>query len=90
MIVFSCRRAAELISKELDTPLPTFERLGSLGHRFLCADCRRYRHQLVEIDRALGEYLLANGGGPGMPEQSKIRISASLRIAFETGDPDSI
>ena len=47
-----CRRAAELIGRSLDAPLP-FGQRGSLGvHTLFCGPCRRFRRQLRRMHAA--------------------------------------
>jgi hypothetical protein len=57
--VISCRRAAEWTSRELDDGLSGGRRFALGVHRLLCGPCRRFRDQLSEIDRAVGEAITA-------------------------------
>lgn len=77
--MISCKRAAEWTSRELDAGLPLGRRTVLGFHRLLCADCRRFRTQLAEVDRAVGEFVTA--GVPEavhLPEDSKERIKQTL------------
>jgi hypothetical protein len=78
--VISCQRAAEWTSRELDAALGGGHRLALGVHRLLCGKCRRFRVQLAEIDRAVGEFVAA--GAPAdarLPDESKERIKQALR-----------
>ncbi len=83
MIAFSCRRVAELTSKELDAKLRLDERFALGFHRLGCAACRRFRTQVGEIDRVLGEYASEASGAEAvrMPHESKARLKDVLRAA---------
>ncbi len=82
MILFSCRRAAELTSKELDARLAPGERVGLAAHRAVCAHCRRYRDQLARVDRAVAELLAAaDPAGDGLSDEAKGRMRQALRAA---------
>ncbi len=54
--MISCRRAAELISKELDTDLSFQQRVRLGFHTIVCSGCRRFRRQLKVIDVAVTEF----------------------------------
>ncbi len=86
-MIYSCRRVAELTSQELDTPLPLNKRLALGVHRLMCSACRRFRTQLREIDRAIGEYVCATSRVTTvrLPDESKMRIKEVLREA-SSGD----
>lgn len=45
----TCRQAAELISRELDTSLPLQQRGAVRFHAFVCVACRRFRRQISAI-----------------------------------------
>ena len=79
-MIVTCRRAAELTSRELDTTLTLGVRLAFGTHRLFCTKCRRFRTQLVEIDRALRECLteFAEAGDESLPHESKVRIKHAL------------
>jgi len=85
VILFSCRRAAEVTSRELDGPLPLGERLAVGVHRLVCPTCQRYRTQLTEINRAVAEYVSEPAGPDGeqLAEESKMRIKQVLGVAVQ-------
>ena len=78
--MMSCRRAAELTSKELDTELRPGERVALGFHRLVCGACRRFRAQLAEIDRAVARTLTGPAGDASvaLPAAARARIDAAL------------
>ncbi len=91
-MLISCRRATELTSQELDTEL-TFHRRFVLGaHRLVCGACRRFRKQLIDIDRALEEFWNETNGPADvrMPDESKTRIREVLKSATSDDDANPI
>lgn len=78
--MISCKRAAELTSRELDDRLPAGQSFALGFHRLLCVNCRRFRGQLAEVDRAAGEAVSA-GACPEdvrLPEVARGRIRHAL------------
>ena len=53
--MITCRRAAELISAELDADLPLHPRGGLGFHTVVCTACRRYQVQIGAVDEAVAE-----------------------------------
>lgn len=89
MILFSCRRTAELTSKGYDTRLTVGERLGAGGHRLMCADCRRFRRQMDAVERAVAAFARTapDAGDERLPEEVKERIV--VRLNEDAGPPVS-
>jgi predicted anti-sigma-YlaC factor YlaD len=84
--VTSCKRAAELTSRELDRPLPAVQRFALGFHRVMCAACRRFRTQLAEVDRAAGEFArAADGPDAALPADARERIRRALDAATAGG-----
>lgn len=83
MILFSCRRVAELTSKELDARLRLLELVCAGGHRLLCAPCRRYREQLRALDAVAREFLRGapDAGDERLPDDARARIRDELTRA---------
>ena len=73
----TCRRAAELISRELDASLPLPRRAGLGFHTLLCGACRRFRHQLGAIDGAVAD-ALARPPAAVLPQTSKDHLRAVI------------
>ena len=87
MILFSCRRVAEISSKELDARLKLTELVCAGAHRRMCAPCRRYRAQLRAVDRAARELVrqAPDAGDEHLPAKAKARMRVRLAAA-EGGD----
>ena len=78
--MISCKQAAEWTSRELDDRLRLGPRAVLGFHRLLCGNCRRFRTQLTEVDRAVGAFVAA--GVPGsvrLPEEARERIIQALQ-----------
>ena len=68
--MISCKRAAELISLSLETPLTWRQRLALAFHLAFCAMCRRFRRQSRLVQQA--------GPEAGRPEQLPGREKTTL------------
>ena len=81
----TCRRAAELISWELDTELPLHQRAGLGFHTLLCGACRRFRRQLGVVDKAVAEFFAAPGSGhrAALPSETKDHLRAVIVAHLE-------
>lgn len=81
-----CRRAAELISRALDRPLPFFLGTGLEIHTWVCGACRKYRRQLETLDDAFAE-LFAKAGGYDpegrLPEDTKLQLQSLVTAHLE-------
>ena len=79
--MITCRRATELISKELDTELPLAQRVGLEIHSLVCSGCRRYRRQLSAVDNAVRELLAAPASDrdAALSAASKESLKAALQ-----------
>ncbi len=62
--MISCKRAAELISKEADEPLSLREQFQLRIHLFVCEFCEQFRRNLGTIRKAI----------LGLPEEKKQSI----------------
>ena len=67
--MITCRRAAELMSAELDAALPFAARVGLGFHALPCGGCRR---QLAAIEELAGEVV---------PRAGSARVTATLPAA---------
>jgi hypothetical protein len=79
----SCKRAAELIARSLETPLTWRQRLALALHLGVCNMCRRFRRQMRLVQRA-GRSLDKGETTPGrdevaLPEEARDRIKRALR-----------
>ena len=81
----TCRRAAELISWELDTSLPLHQRAGLGFHTLVCGACRRFRRQLGVVDEAAAEFLASPGSGDraALPDETKDHLRAVIVAHLE-------
>ena len=83
----ACKRAAQLISLSLETPLTWRQRLALAIHLLGCDLCRRFRRQMQLLQRA--------GSRAGRPEESpdsdKLSEEARQRIkrALQGRRPDA-
>jgi hypothetical protein len=80
--MISCKRAAELTSWSLDTPLSRWQRLAWGLHLCLCNMCRRYRRQSAVLQRAgrlagLGDWVTATAAA-SLSEAVRERIKQAL------------
>ena len=85
----TCRRAAELISGELDAPLLLHRRVGLAFHTLACAKCRRYRRQAGSVEEAVGAYFARSAAGQAasLPGPAKERLKEVVHdgLAGESG-----
>ena len=83
----TCRRAAELISGELDADLPFHQRTGLGFHALLCIACRRYRRQQGVIETAIGEFFAADAvnSETTLTLVSKEQLKAMIQEHLESG-----
>ena len=79
--MITCRRAAELISRELDADLPLHQRVVLRFHKMVCGACRRFWRQLGAVDEAVEEFFTkAVSGDPDavLPAASKEHLKAVI------------
>ena len=85
----TCRRAAELISGELDAPLSLYRQVGIAFHTLACTKCRRYRRQTSAVEEAVGAYFGRSTAGhaASLPEPAKERLKEVVQdgLAGESG-----
>ena len=74
--MMNCKRAARLMSDELDRDLSGGERFGIRLHLLLCAGCRPYRRQMAFLRQACGR-LVPGRDGAGRPPASPPRSAHS-------------
>lgn len=76
---FSCRKFAERMSRSVDRPLSTRDRLGYLFHFYWCFTCRRVSKQIRQLDRELGRYLTEEDlDKVTLPQETIKKISEKL------------
>ena len=77
----TCRRAAELISEELDAGLPLHRRAGLGFHALVCGACRRYRRQVGAVEEAVAEFFATAKSAPAaapLPPAAKEHLKAVI------------
>jgi hypothetical protein len=86
----TCARAAELISCELDAPLPPAARVGLALHARLCGACRRYRWQLAALERAAADLAREPVASGDLPPGAEARLRAAVvaRLRPSEGDDE--
>jgi hypothetical protein len=88
--MISCRKAAELISRESDARIPLHWQALLRFHLLSCGACRRFRQQLVIMRLALSKLFDDSGNPPGsepaLPPASKEHLKA-LIIARTLQEP---
>ncbi len=78
--MITCRKAAELSSRELDAGLSLAARLAVGVHCVVCGKCRTFRGQVAEVNRVLSEYVTDKvPPGDGLPADARDRIRVKLR-----------
>ena len=82
-----CAAASHTSSVSLDRPLSPRERLGFYMHLLMCDFCRRYRRQLVAIQK-LASGIDHDGNGdqpisPGLNEDARERIRRAIDPSSE-------
>ncbi len=55
VLLISCQRYAKLASQRIDADLKWYEKPGFFFHHLICTVCRRFRRQIMLIDRASRE-----------------------------------
>lgn len=53
----SCKDAAKTVADELERELPFHRRMALNFHLFICSACRRYRRQVIDINRLVRRYV---------------------------------
>jgi hypothetical protein len=80
--MISCKRATQLTSWSLDTPLSGWQRFAWAIHLSLCRMCRRYRSQWAALQRAgrlAGQADRGTGtAGASLSEAARVRIKQAL------------
>ena len=77
--MITCKKSAELTSRELDAALSGLQRFALGFHCLLCGNCRRFRAQLGRLDRAAGELIAGEPpAGEPLPDDARGRIQAKL------------
>ncbi len=74
-----CREHTVLLSRQMDAPLSRGETFGLRVHLVICAGCRRFKAQMIQLrsmSRSLGQAMDQAGD---MPPAVRERITAGIR-----------
>ena len=63
--MFSCEKAAKLMSDGLERPLGFHEKCSMHLHMAICSTCRRYKRQIEFLDRILKKHFRAADDATG-------------------------
>ena len=85
--MLSCRKATQLLSKQMDDPLSPWEKIQLNFHLIACWCCRRFQKQLLVLREAVREMAHESMAFehykrirlPDLSPQSKERILTVLR-----------
>jgi Putative zinc-finger len=82
----SCRKATELLSKQIDDPLSPWEKILLSTHLLVCWCCRRFQTQILILREAVRDMAhesiaferYQEIGLPGLSPESRERIRAAI------------
>jgi hypothetical protein len=86
--MISCARAAELISRSMETKLSWWQRVGLRVHLYGCDLCRRFRrqsHLVNEAGRRLGDAEFPAAQEASLTEEARKRIQQAISRAEVDG-----
>lgn len=80
----TCRDAARLLSRSMESALPSLQRWGLKVHLLLCWKCRCYESQLGTVRRALRASDAVPGGIPQceLPPEAREQMHAAILRAW--------
>ncbi len=71
----SCREAARNVAEALEHQLPWHRRFALVFHLVICSACRRYRHQVIGLNRLVRRYVRESS-------QPVVELDAQTRQRF--------
>jgi predicted anti-sigma-YlaC factor YlaD len=83
--MLTCKETAQLVSERLDRKLSLWQRINLRLHLMMCGACSAYRRQVETLNRIVRRRFDESSVGatatdaPACPEQTKRRITESLR-----------
>ena len=83
----SCREMSYRSSRELDTPLTFWQRVGGRLHLLLCRFCRRYRAQLQLLRQIARTRPPENAAGGKLSASAKDRLKAAVLSESKKQEP---
>ena len=94
ILTLRCEAASELLSRELDEPLPRLDRAALVCHLLACTSCRRFRKQIRVIREAVRRrerILVDDDANEGLlSSEARNRIALAIREAgrdYAASDP---
>ena len=84
--MLTCKQSSQLISQSLDRPLSWSDRVQLRLHLFLCNACKRFKHQLNQICRAVqrATQYTEDDHAIELPIDAKVRIAQEMTNAVES------
>jgi predicted anti-sigma-YlaC factor YlaD len=83
--MLTCKETARLVSEGLDRKLSLWQRMNLRLHLMMCGACSAYRRQVETLNRIVRRRFdesavdVPTTDAPACPEQTKRRITESLR-----------
>jgi len=85
--MISCKKATQLIFKQMDETLSIWEKIQLSTHTFLCWCCTRFKNQILRIREALREIAhevmdferFEEIGMPSLSPQARQRVIKTIR-----------
>lgn len=82
LLNLTCEGMSELASASMDRALSPTERFALGSHVLYCTACRRFRRQIVLVQRAVRRFsteIERDTDGPALPDEVRERIKRALR-----------
>lgn len=90
--MFSCRKAAQIMSRELDAPLSFGQRVSLKGHLWMCSACRLARRQMQWVHKVVGGMSLEDAQKllAAVPENLSPEAAAQIKAKLTGTDSPNI
>jgi len=88
--MLTCKKAATLLSQDLDGELSTLNRVVLQAHLAICSTCRKIQRQFRLMETALAkqeEFAIVNAPQK-LSNEFRTQLQLSLNKAMENGEPD--
>lgn len=82
----SCKEAAKATAEALERDLPLYRRFALAFHMLICSACRRYRKQVVGLNRLVRRYV-REPSGPVLELDAATRKRLVERLQQAGGTP---
>ncbi len=81
---FSCSKYAERMSRALDAPLSSSEKVGYTFHHYFCLECRRFSTQIIQLEQTLEEFVNSHEiASVGLSDEAKSRIEKHIKNSID-------